>query len=168
MNHSLQTERLDLRLVQMGDAQNIFQLHQDPEVAQSVYFQPADVGKVSTLLYLRKILFVRGQAVLWVLLDRSGAFVGFVDLPMDKDKAKGEVHFIIAKPYRNRGYLTEALKAVFAFAKESLGLQQIEGCCFVENDRAAHVFEKLGFQYLGIVPKTPENEHDLKTYILDL
>jgi [ribosomal protein S5]-alanine N-acetyltransferase len=49
----------------------------------------------------------------------------------------------------NKGYITEAVKAIFTFAFESLRLHRLSFWIAVDNDASLRVAEKLGLRYEG-------------------
>jgi RimJ/RimL family protein N-acetyltransferase len=59
-----------------------------------------------------------------------------------------ELGFWIARSQWNRGYATEAARAVLALSR-TLGHRRIGGCHFIDNPACARVFAKLGFQPTG-------------------
>ncbi len=152
MNYKLETERLRLRLMELGDAESIFRGYaSDPEASRYMAFPTAtNIAETISFLHAQRIRFEAGHSFLWAILDRKeGAFIGAIEI-MKIDDHEGEVGFIISKPYWGRGIVPEALRAVLAFSKEELALQRIRGRCDVDNSRSARVFEKTGFRNLGI------------------
>ena len=60
-----------------------------------------------------------------------------------------ELGYWIARPYWNRGFATEACRAVIEIAR-TLGLPQLQGAYFIDNPASGRVLEKLGFLAVGI------------------
>lgn len=63
----------------------------------------------------------------------------------------GHMGISLVPEYREEGIGTELMKALIEEARTS-GLRIIELSCFENNPRALHVYEKLGFQKIGIMP----------------
>jgi RimJ/RimL family protein N-acetyltransferase len=64
----------------------------------------------------------------------------------------GELGIIIKKGFREVGIGTEMLKTLIARA-ETIGLEIMTLRVFSSNERAYHVYEKLGFREVGRIPK---------------
>jgi RimJ/RimL family protein N-acetyltransferase len=60
-----------------------------------------------------------------------------------------ELGYWIAREQWNRGFATEAGRALLAIA-EALGLSRLEASWFVDNPASGRVLEKLGFSATGI------------------
>ena len=63
----------------------------------------------------------------------------------------GEIGIALGKAYRDEGIGGELLSALIAEGKKA-GLQLLILYCFETNDRALHLYEKLGFTRAGTVP----------------
>ena len=69
----------------------------------------------------------------------------------------------IVPQYQNRGYITEALKAVLDDTTNTLSW-----FCKAEDSRSQHIAEKLGFAYVKTFAKAQYNlPSDFYYYILD-
>jgi len=63
----------------------------------------------------------------------------------------GEIGIALAKEYREEGIGRELLSALIEEGKK-IGLKLLILNCFENNDRALHLYEKLGFTRSGLVP----------------
>lgn len=63
-----------------------------------------------------------------------------------------EIGYNLGKKYWGKGYTTEAMKKVVAFAVEQLHLLQIVGRYAKENPASGNVMKKLGFEYEKEIP----------------
>ncbi len=70
--------------------------------------------------------------------------VGFIR--WEPEAGLGEIGFILAGPFRNRGYMTEACRAVLAFGFGGMGLWRIEAKSLPTNVASVRVLEKLGME----------------------
>lgn len=57
----------------------------------------------------------------------------------------GTLGYWVGEPYQRRGYTTEAVRLISAFAFQSLRLHRIEAACLPENMPSRRVLEKAGF-----------------------
>ena len=69
-----------------------------------------------------------------------------------------EIGYGISGEYRNKGYVTEAAKAVVRFAFEQAGLDVLVAIVKPENVESRRVVEKLGFSKCGIRMVPDEND----------
>jgi len=63
----------------------------------------------------------------------------------------GEIGIGIREGYRDIGIGTEMLKTLIAHAEE-IGLKLVTLCVFSTNERAIHVYRKVGFEETGRIP----------------
>lgn len=64
----------------------------------------------------------------------------------DREENVGEIGFIMMHPYRNKGYMTEALKAILDFGFKGMGLVLIEAKTLPANVASVRVLEKIGMK----------------------
>ena len=69
-----------------------------------------------------------------------------------------EIGYGINEEHRNKGYATEAAKAVIKFAFEQTGQKELAAIVKPENIASRRVIEKLGFTYRGIRTVFDEEE----------
>lgn len=76
-----------------------------------------------------------------------------------KPELNGEVEigYGISEEYRNKGYVTEAAKAVVQFAFEQVGQDVLVAIVKPENVESRRVIEKLGFSKCGVRMVPDEN-----------
>jgi ribosomal-protein-alanine N-acetyltransferase len=82
-----------------------------------------------------------------------------------------QVGYNINKSHWNKGYTTEAMRAILNFAAQNLGLKRVAGGHAKENLASAKVLEKLGFFYDrdDITPHVDGiRAFDSRKYYLDL
>lgn len=147
MEYALKTKRLDLRVMQIGDADSLFHLHSDnPEAVRFTTWHPVNVAEAMSALYKLRQQFRDGQSVLWAIRTQEDqTFIGLLHLAEIHD-GEGAVHFIIARPNWGHGIGPEALAAVLTSAKGSLGLRRIRGRCYPENIEFACLREGWPFR----------------------
>jgi len=61
----------------------------------------------------------------------------------------GTLGYWIGAPFARQGYMTEAMKAVLAFAFEDLGLNRVEAACLPDNAASRALLARCGFQQEG-------------------
>jgi len=64
----------------------------------------------------------------------------------------GTLGIVISNDYRDMGVGTEMMKALIEQAR-AMGLKLLTLCAYATNERAKHVYQKLGFVETGRIPK---------------
>lgn len=147
VNREMQTERLWLRPVTLVDAEDmyeyaskdkntyyVFPTHQsidDTRHSIANYFMKAPLGKFGIELIEEKKL------------------IGTIDLRVDMKRQKGEIGYTINQRYANKGYTTEASRAMLKLAFETLELEKVVASCDERNKASEAVMLKLGMQKEG-------------------
>ena len=180
MNSIIETERLILRPLILADAQTAFDgWTGDPEVAEYVSWLPHH-SIDETIEWLKEIEWKQdsdgnilpNDNYIWgYVLKETGELFGSGGLIWDDNWHLFQVGYNIMKKHWNRGYTTEAMKAILQFAVANLGIKKIAGGHAKENLASAKVIEKLGFVYYrdDIVPHVDGIRFfDSREYLLDL
>lgn len=93
-----------------------------------------------------------GRSVEWAIRRSKDDYliggVGFLGLTIGESHA-AELGYWLAKPYWNKGLMTEAVKVASRYGFEQLGLIRITANVFDFNIGSARVLEKAGFQCEG-------------------
>ena len=86
------------------------------------------------------------KAPVFSMLEReSGAFIGNIEL-MDVKDGVGELGIAVTAAMQDRGFGTEAVRAITEYGLERLGLHRVFLRTSPENARAIHVYTKCGFR----------------------
>lgn len=166
----LETERVILRPLRAEDREDMFAYASDPEVTRYVSWY-AHQTLEDTDEFINHVLknYAEGQLAPWAIEDReSGKMIGTAGyLGWNLRHFRGEVGYALARPYWNRGIVTEAMGPVMQFGWDEMKLIRIESRCIPENIGSARVMEKLGMQYEGLLRKhlyTKGSFRDAKIY----
>jgi RimJ/RimL family protein N-acetyltransferase len=147
----LATERLVLRKPVREDARAIYEGYaRDPEVIRYLAFAGAqtmeDVEK-----FLERALhgWDAGTILTWAITLRpEGTLIGMIDVRLE---SHANVGYVLSRAYWNRGYTTEALRAVVQWAMGQPEIFRLWAVCDVENAASARVMEKAGMECEGIL-----------------
>lgn len=111
--------------------------------------------------YLELWMGKRGSSDPWIdgllelsILDKhTGEFLGFVHLEdIKKPHSRAEFGISILNPdYLSKGYGTDAIRVILWVGFNILGLHSIYLDTMVYNERAIHVYEKVGFKRVGVL-----------------
>jgi len=150
----LETPRLILRVVTMGDLEDMFAYSSDEEVTRFLRWGPHRALE-ETESYIRGVLreYEEGKDGPWGIEYRdTGRLVGSIHLmKINAQHCKAEIGFVLSRSYWNRGLMSEALKRVLEHSFESIGLNRIEGLCLVDNLAGIRVMKKLGMRQEGVL-----------------
>ena len=176
----IETERLILRPLTLDDADTAFYgWTGDPEVAKYVSWLPHH-SIDDTIEWLKEIEWkldsdgniISNDNYIWgFVLKETGELFGSGGLIYEEDWQLYQIGYNIMEKHWNRGYTTEAMKAIFRFAVENLGIKKVAGGHAKDNLASARVIEKLGFVYDrdDITPHVDGTRlFDSREYLLDL
>jgi RimJ/RimL family protein N-acetyltransferase len=80
---------------------------------------------------------------------QDGDLLGAIGLTVNLAHARGELGYWIGLPHWNRGYATEAARAMLRYAFETLGLNRVQATHFTRNPASGRVMQKLGMSHEG-------------------
>jgi RimJ/RimL family protein N-acetyltransferase len=145
----LTTGRLSLRPPHPDDARAIYDGYaRDPDVARYVIWRPhASIDDTCDFLESFVAAGERDGDHPWIIALADGTLIGAMHLRAQPPRA--ELGFNIAKPYWNRGYATEAVRAVTDFAFTLPGIERVQAVCHVDNAASARVLHKAGMRREG-------------------
>ncbi|MBB6609435.1 GNAT family N-acetyltransferase [Pontibacter sp. Tf4] len=151
MNATLQTERLQLRTVQLTDADFILKGLSDTRVTQyyAVHYDTPEAVQEQMQFYQN--LTDTGTGIWWVFsLKGETELIGACGLNnIEREHRKGEIGFWLLPEHWGKGYIPEAAKAILNYGFTNLNLHRIEALVEGGNDQSAKVLQKLGFTYEG-------------------
>ncbi|HZB88763.1 MAG TPA: GNAT family N-acetyltransferase [Terracidiphilus sp.] len=148
-----ETDRLLLRKPTAGDAEAIFRRYSaDPEVTRYMSWathrrlddtraflawSEGDWARWPAGSYL---VFARDQDCLLI----GGTGVSF------RTPDEAVTGYVLARDAWGKGYATECLRAMILLARQT-GVRRLEAVCHAENRASAHVMEKCGMHYEGLL-----------------
>ena len=151
---TLEKHDLVLRRPRLKDAKDVFSYASDKEVARYVLWTPHR-SIAETRSCLRELIHRarRGYPSSWAVVhrgtDRVIGTIGFVWYSHENHSA--EIGYSLSRKYWNRGYATQAVRAVISRAFSDLPLNRIEAQHDLRNPASGKVLEKSGFRKEGIL-----------------
>ena len=150
---TLETERLVLREMRVGDCFDMFDYAQRREVTKYLTWSPhRDVEYTKAYLQNLKNHYKMGMFYDWAVIIKSEnkmiGTCGFTRFNLASNSA--EIGYVINPDFRGKGIAVEAAKKVMIFGFENLGLNRIEARYMVGNDASRRVMEKLGMTFEGV------------------
>ncbi len=124
----LQTERLLLRSFELSDAPRVKELAGDKAIADTTLNipHPYEDGMAEEWISTHQPKFEAGEAVNYaIILKSTQELIGAISLAINKGFNRAELGFWIGKEYWNKGYCTEAAKAMVECGFNKLDLPSI-------------------------------------------
>ncbi|MDF1767888.1 GNAT family N-acetyltransferase [Maricaulis sp.] len=150
MGPRIETERLLMRLPEMGDAANISTFLGDYDVAKNTARVPHPYPILAAEMWVmttRASWQPGGNLSLTVEMD--GEVVGGGGVFKRTPDADWEIGYWIGKPWWGRGLATELGQGLVDYARDTLGTRRVIAGYYTDNPASGRVLEKLGFQHAG-------------------
>ena len=149
------TERLVLRNIEPGDANDMYEYASVPEVTKYLLWEP-HVNLDATSGYIRYIQtrYLRGLYADWaVALKESGKMIGTCGYAnIDSGANECEIGYVLSPYYRKRGFMTEAVEAVLSLTFETLGFDRAKLRIMDGNADSCRLAERCGFTLESVIP----------------
>lgn len=164
----LTTERLVLRPFREDDAAAAARILSTPRmVGQVATQQPYPVEAALSWIRQHNHWAEQGLHLQWAVALPHDSPIGMVSLDIGKDPPRGDLGYLIDSDHWNRGYATEAVRAVIACGLDVLHLPRIEAKCFALNAASIRVLEKSGLRRERLLPGYVDGggqRHDILVY----
>lgn len=151
----LETERLLLRPVKEDDVTAIFNCWmQDEDVSRYMCWKASsDINEAKEFVSFELGNLENDGWNRWIIeLKEIGEIIGTCLIFYNDEEDNWDISYNLGKKYWGKGYTSEAMKQVMAYAKDILGIQECIAVHAVENPASGRVIEKLGFRYEKEVP----------------
>lgn len=148
----LETERLILRKMRVGDEEDMYAYAKRSEVTRYLLWSPhPDIYYTRDYLRYLATRYAAGSFYDWaIVLKSSGRMIGtcgFTAFDCPHDAA--EIGYVLNPDYRGQGIAPEAVRAVLAFGFDKLALHRIEARFIEGNEASLRVMEKVGMRFEG-------------------
>ena len=148
---TLETERLILRRIKKTDAEEAFRnWTNDPKTARYVLWDVhKDVNVTRKLFEEWENDYNKEYTYKWVVYVKElNEIIGTIDIVKKNIEFKTcEIGYCYGSKYWNKGYGTEALKAVIKYLFKEVGFELIDIRYQEENIASGRVMEKAGLKY---------------------
>ena len=156
----IETARLTLRPYTLADAPRVQQMCGDPAIAATTLAipHPYPDGAAEQWISTHADSFLQGKEVtLAITLKPDRPVIGSMALMVNKNHQRGELGYMIAKEHWNRGYCTEAARAMMGYGFGTLGLNRIQAMHFPRNPASGRVMQRLGMTREGLLRQYVSN-----------
>ena len=145
----LETERLILRAPRLGDAKVLAALANDKRIAENTRRIPHPYKRSDADDFISAVNVPGPDGeVAFLITLRDGPVIGACGIAM-QDGAP-DVGYWLGVKYWNKGYATEATRAVIDYAFTELGHDSLSAGARVTNPASRRILEKCGFQWTGV------------------
>jgi RimJ/RimL family protein N-acetyltransferase len=149
----LATARLRLRPYALADAADVQRLAGDAAVAATTLLIPhpyPDGAAEAWISTHPRQWTTREGLALAITLTATGELLGSIGLMFDPAHKKAELGYWVGVPHWNRGYASEAVRAVIDYGFRTLGLNRIQAHHMAHNPASGRVMEKAGLRREGL------------------
>jgi len=112
--------------------------------------------------YLKGVIkTIKSGKGVYLYAFKGDTLVGSADINLKdyKQSHVGEFGITVANDYRDIGLGSFLMKTIINYAKEKLvGLEIIQLGVFADNSRARHVYQKMGFKEVALMPRVIKNK----------
>jgi len=157
---TMETPRLILRKLRREDTSLFFsRLASSEEVTKYMLWIPHEDLSESAAS-IEKVLkrYETGESCRFcIALKESDELIGIIDLlRLDEDAKSCSFAYMLGADFWGKGYGTEAVKAVFGFAFDVLGMEVIAADHFADNPASGAVMRKAGMVWQRTLPRQYE------------
>ncbi len=147
----LETERLKVREITVEDSDRLYEIYSDSSIAEYMEgFSPErETGLEFIQSYIDNMYAFYGYGLWGVCEKETGRLIGRAGISNREFYGRifHELGYIIAKDCRQKGYATEACRAIIEYARTELAAEVL--ICLIEpkNLVSKRLALKLGFEY---------------------
>jgi len=152
MDTNYSTERLNIRDFTIEDAPFLQECLGDKDVARQTMTKPHPFPEslaVESIEKYHKFKKDGAANILALTLKDTNQFIGLVGMMFKPEHKKGDLGYLLSKPFWGKGYATEAAKKMLEVGFNEYGLERIAASAFADNPASLKVLEKVGFRYEG-------------------
>ena len=145
----IQTERLTLRPWREADVASLFAYASDPDVGPAAGWPPHRSIEESREIIRTVFAAPHTFAVCLAATDEPIGSIGLMPPRCESNRRDDglelEVGYWIAKPFWDRGFAPEAVRAMQRYAFDTLGCKALWCGCYEGNNKSLRVQQKCGF-----------------------
>ncbi len=140
---------ISLRPINMKDVDNLMTWVNDPLVVGKFATFQQDYTKEDEIAYINKVIQSKDEKVFSI--ESSGEYIGQAGLhEIEERNKKARLSLLIKREFHSKGYGQESLIELLRTAFSVYSLHRVWLIVDKENQKARHIYEKLGFTKEGI------------------
>lgn len=148
--HIYETERLLLRVFELGDAKYLKGIWGDEEVMGQCLGAIPHEKLPRIIEFYKECETVKGLTVYAVVDKFSGNVVGTAGFNIEDSLEKVELIYHFAKEHWGKGYASEAAEACLEIARCNHAIKCVFASADPANKISLRILEKIGFKYKGM------------------
>ncbi len=166
----IETSRLFLTELRANDIPQIVEYASNEKMAAFTLNLPSPYSEEDAIFWvnLANQGFKNGTNYIFgIRLKSNGHFIGGIGLTVEKRFNRAEVGYWIAEPFWNKGFATEATKAIIKYAFKELASNKITSHYLVGNPASGKVMGNSGMCKEGELKEhvsRDSNYHDVVVY----
>ncbi|MFS4429929.1 GNAT family N-acetyltransferase [Chryseobacterium sp. S90] len=148
----IETERLILSQLEEKDVPFIVEYLQHrifSDLTSNIPY-PYVENDARSWLKMSKEAFDNKTGYTFAIRNKEGHIIGAIGLH-DRDDDKAELGYWIGMSYWNKGYVTEAARAIVDFGLNDLGFNKIFATHFLHNPASGRIMEKIGMEQEAVL-----------------
>ncbi|MCM3766970.1 GNAT family N-acetyltransferase [Neobacillus niacini] len=141
----LETERLQLRILTLDDAEKVMAHFSDPAVTRFMDIEPCkDLKDVEEIIQYH----IEDSGCRWGIFykEQFVGTIGFHYLRKNEGDFIAEIGFDLSKKYWSKGFMTEAIREVISFGFTQMGLTMIDATVEPDNEKSINLMKRLEFK----------------------
>ncbi|WP_096189620.1 GNAT family N-acetyltransferase [Evansella halocellulosilytica] len=145
----IETERLTLRKMTLGDEEHLMEIFSDP-VAMQYYRSTKTNDEARKWIHWNLDNYEKSGVGLWICeLKDDGTFVGQCGIvPQTVDgQNEMEIGYLFARKYWGKGYATEAANASKEYGQNELNQSRLISMIYIENKPSIRVAKRIGMAF---------------------
>ncbi len=149
---TLETPRLTLRKVEIGDADLRYAMRSDAAHVRHLLVRPAaDLEEArARMAWIVRDVTLRGSKAWTLVVKDGGERVGQVAIcRVDLENRSASLAYELLRSASGAGYGREAVERIVRFGFEEMGLHRLQAEIDPANERSRRLVEALGFSHEG-------------------
>lgn len=146
----IETERLTLRPLTVGDAKAVFEgWSSDQSVARFMRWSlHRDIEEAKEWLIGEEAAVMGEDVYNWgFVLKENQKLIGSGGLIYSQQHQMHEIGYVLARDYWRKGLTTEAAKRIVECAKDELNIKKVFATHAIDNAASGRIIKKIGFTY---------------------
>lgn len=145
----IETKDLLLRKVTKDDIAEVARMYEYPNTILLVQAEKA----INTMIgnyNQNKVGYIKHLCLAVCIKEKPTVIIGWCGLDGEAEKDKVVIFYIIDEKYRNKGYATQAAKAILQYAFEQAQLESVYGGCDKNNIASFKIMSNIGMNNYGV------------------
>lgn len=162
--------------IRLNDVDQLVKYLKEKEIFNNTLLIPFPYTKEDGIRFLEFCYSKRkkfGKFTEFAIRNKNKKLIGVCGFQVKygKNSKKDEIGYWLAKPYWNKGIMTNVVNKLCQIGFNKFNLTRIEATVFSHNAASSKVLEKAGFELEKVLPKSVKKGNKLinsKRYVLEI